>query len=216
MAKTLLPENPVMIFMEKVFNMMLANILFLICSIPVITIGAALTGMIQVIQDQIYNEEQPVIRRFFEAFRENFRQATIAFLMLAVFLIGMTCNALLVLTYVQGWIAQILYILLAVLTAVVLCIMSYLFPMLVRYRNTLRDHLNNSLILTVVKLPRTIAMLFLNLLFFLIPFFSFRIFLATLVFWLIIGFAFIAYSDTRILAPVFKQMEEKNTVELLN
>ena len=216
MAKTLMTENPVMIFMEKVFNMMLANILFLICSIPVITIGASLTGMIQVVQDQIYNEEQPVIRRFFEAFRENFKQATAAFLMLAVFLVGMTCNALLVLTYLRGWVAQILYILLAVLTAVVLCIMSYLFPMLVRYRNSLRDHLNNSLILSVVKLPRTLLMLFLNLLFFLIPFFSFKIFLATLVFWLIIGFAFIAYSDTRILVPVFKQMEEKNTVELLN
>ena len=216
MAKTLRPENPVMIFMEKVFNMMLANVLFLVCSVPVITMGAALTGLIQVVQDQIYHDEEPVIRRFFTAFRENFRQATLAFIMLAVFLAGMTCNALLVLTYLRGWIAQLCYILLGVLTALVLCIMSYLFPMMVRYRNSMRDHLNNSLILTVVKLPRTIAMLFLNTLFFLIPFFSFRIFLATMVFWLIIGFSFISYSDTRILVPVFKQMEEKNTVELMN
>ena len=216
MAKSLNYENPVMIFMEKVFNMMLANILFLICSIPVITIGASLAGLIQVIQDQVYQEDQPVIKRFFKSFRDNFKQSTFAFLLLAVFLFGMLCNALLVLTYVRGWPAQILYILLAVLTALVISIMSYLFPMIVRYKNSFKDHLNNSLILTIVKLPRTILMLILNTLFFLIPFFSFRIFLATLVFWLIIGFGFIAYSDMRILAPVFKQMEEKDTVEFLN
>lgn len=216
MNKAFRPENPLMIFMEKVFNMMLANILFLVCSIPVITFGASLTGLIQVIQDQIYNEEQPVIRRFFSAFRENFPQATAAWILLAVFLAGMVCNALLVLTYLRGWIAQLCYILIGVLTALVIAIMSYLFPMIVRYRNTLRVHLNNSLILTVVKLPRTLALLFLNTLFFWIPFFSFQIFLATFVFWLLLGFGFIAYSDTRILAPVFKQMEEKDTVEFMN
>ena len=216
MAKTLRMENPVMLFMEKVFNMMLANILFLLCSIPVITMGAALAGMIQVVQDQIYHEEQPVIRRFFQSFRDNFRQSTLAFLMLAVFLAGMVCNALLVLTYLRGFVAQICYIILGVLTALVICIMSYLFPMIVRYQNTMKDHLNNSLILTVVKFPRTILMFFLNILFFAVPFFSFKMFLATMVFWLIIGFSFIAYTDTRILVPVFRQMEEKNTVELLN
>ena len=216
MKKTLQPENPVMIFMEKVFNMMLANVLFLICSVPVITIGAALTGLLQVVEDQIYHEDAPVIRRFFEAFRENFKQSTAVFLMMAVFLIGMACNALLTLTYLRGWAAQMAYIILGVLTALGLAILSYLFPMIVRYRNTLKDHLNNSLILTIVKFPRTLLMLLLNTLFFWIPFFSFQLFLATLVFWLIIGFAFIAYSDIRILVPVFKQMEEKNTVDLFN
>ncbi len=209
-------QNPVFVFMEKVFNMMLANLLFLVCSIPVITLGASLAGMIQVVQDQIYSDDQPVIKRFFAAFKDNFKQATLAWVMLVVFLAGMTCNALLVLTYLRGWIAQICYILIGVLTAFVICIMSYLFPMIVRYSNSMRDHLNNSLILSVVKLPRTLLMAVLNTVFFWIPFFSFRLFIATLVFWLVIGFAFIAYSDTRILVPVFKQMEEKDTVEVFN
>ena len=216
MSKTLKPENPVFVFMEKVFNMMLANVLFLICSIPVITMGAALTGLIQVVQDQIYQEEEPVIRRFFSAFRENFGKATGAFFMLAVFFLGMACNYLLVLTYLRGWMAQICYIFLGVLVALVICLASYLFPLMVRYQNSFRQHLNNSLILAVVKLPRTLLMAVLNTAFFWLPFFSMRVFLATLVFWLIIGFGIVAYWDTRILVPVFKQMEEKDTVELLN
>ena len=216
MEKTLQPENPVFLFMEKVFNLMLANVLFLLCCIPVFTIGAALTGLIQISLDQIDGEDQPVIRRFFRTFRENFREATISFLLLFVFLSGMLCNALLVLTYLRGLYAQIAYLVLGVLAFLGISIGSYLFPMLVRYQNPLRQHFYNSFILTVVKLPRTIIMVLLNTLFFLIPYFSFRLFLGTLVFWMVIGFAFIAYSDLRILKPVFRQMEEKDTVELMN
>ncbi len=215
MLKNFTPENPVFQFLEKVFNLMLANFLFLICSIPVVTLGAALAGMLQVAQDQIFNEEQPPVRRFFQAFRENFKQATAAWLMLLVFLVGMGCNTMLIIAYAQGWVGQILKILVGVLVAVVLCVMSYLFPLITRYRNTMRDHLNNSLILAVVKLPRTIVMVLLNTLVFWIPFFSMPMFLSTMVFWLIIGFAFIAYSDTRILAPVFRQMEQEDTVDLM-
>ncbi len=215
MLKNFTPENPVFQFLEKVFNLMLANFLFLICSIPVVTLGAALAGMLQVAQDQIFNEEQPPVRRFFQAFRENFKQATAAWLMLLVFLAGMGCNTMLIIAYAQGWVGQILKILVGVLVAVVLCVMSYLFPLITRYRNTMRDHLNNSLILAVVKLPRTIVMVLLNTLVFWIPFFSMPMFLSTMVFWLIIGFAFIAYSDTRILAPVFRQMEQEDTVDLM-
>ena len=216
MSKFEKPVNPIFAFLEKVFNLMLANVLFLVCSLPVITLGASLAGLIQVAQDQIYQDDRPVIRRFFQSFRENFLQATLAWGMLVLFLGGMLCNVLLILTYCQGWIAQLLYIVAGVLTAVVLAIMSYLFPMIVRYRNPMKIHLNNSLILSVVKLPRTLLMLLLNTLIFWIPFFSMQVFLGTMVFWMILGFGFLAFTDARILAPVFRQMEEDDTVELMN
>ena len=216
MSKFEKPVNPIFSFLEKVFNLMLANVLFLVCSLPVITLGASLAGLIQVAQDQFYQDDRSVIPRFFQSFRENFLQATLAWGMLVLFLGGMLCNVLLILTYCQGWIAQLLYILAGVLTALVLAIMSYLFPMIVRYRNPMKIHLNNSLILAVVKLPRTLLMLLLNTLIFWIPFFSLNVFLGTMIFWLILGFGFIAFTDTRILVPVFRQMEEDDTVELMN
>lgn len=215
MHRILAPENPVFQFLEKMFNLMVANLLFIICSIPIVTLGASLAGMLQVVQDQIFNDEQPVIRRFFSAFRENFVQATTAWMMLLIFLVGMGCNAMLIITYLDGWAAQILKIVLCILVALVICIMSYLFPLITRYRNTMREQLNNSLILAVVKLPRTILMAVLNTLFFWIPFFSMQMFLGTMVFWLVIGFAFIAYTDTRILSPVFRQMEKEDTVDFM-
>ena len=207
--------NPVFEFLEQIFNLMLANVLFLVCSLPVVTLGAAAAGLIQVAQDQLYGEGEPVIRRFFRSFRRNFRQATGAWLLLAVFLGGMVCNALLVLTYLRGWMAQIGYLLVGILAAVGMAIASYLFPMIVRYQNPLRVHLNNSLILAVVKLPRTILLVLLNTALFGLLFFSMKVFVSTMIFWVILGFGFIAYSDERILRPVFREMEETDTVELL-
>lgn len=215
MQKILTLENPVFQFLEKIFNLMVANLLFIICSIPVVTFGASLAGLLQVVQDQIFNEDQPTVRRFFHGFQENFRQATAAWMMLMIFLVGMGCNMMLITVYLNGWVAQILKIIVYVLVALVVCIMSYVFPLMIRYRNSMREHLNNSLILTVVKLPRTIAMGVLNTLFFWIPFFSMQVFLSTMVFWLVIGFAFIAYSDTRLLAPVFRQMEKTDAAETM-
>ncbi len=216
MRKLPAPENPVFQFLEKVFDLMVANVLFLLCSIPVFTLGAAFTGMLQVAQDQIFHEEQPVVRRFFSAFRKNFKQATAAWLMLLVFLIGMGCNSMLVVAYLRGWVSQIVNILIWVLVAVVVCIMSYLFPLITRYENSMHQQLNNSLILAVVKLPRTILLAILNTFVFWIPFFSMQTFLSTLVFWIIMGFAFVAYCDLRILAPVFRQMEKEGTVGFMN
>lgn len=209
------PENPVFSFLEKLFNLMIANVLFLICSLPIITLGAAAAGMIQVVQDQIYHVEQPVLRRFFHGFSNNFKQATAVWLMLLVFLTGMVCNYLLVSTYLHGWMAWACKLLIGSLTVVVVCMMSYLYPLMVRYRNSMRAHLNNSLILSVVKLPRTVIMGLINTLFFWIPFFSVQAFLGTMVLWMLFGFAFICYLDAQLLAPVFRQMEQKNTVDFM-
>ena len=216
MSKFFRPDNPVFTFLEKVFNLMLANVLFLVCSLPVITLGASLAGLIQVAQDQIFNEDEKVIPRFFASFKENFRQATAGWLMLLVFLLCMVGNWMLILTFARGWAAQLLKIVVGVLTGVVVCMASYFFPLQVRYRNSMRELMNNSLILAVVKLPRTLLMAVLNTLIFWVAYLSMNVFINTLVFWLILGFGFIAYTDTRILAPVFRQMEKDNTVDLMN
>lgn len=209
MHKLLALENPIFQFLEKVFNLMLANLLLMVCSIPIITFGASFTGMLQVVQDQIFDEDQPVIRRFFYAFRENFKQATAAWLVFLIFLAGMGCNILLIIIYLDGWIAQFLKIIVSMLVVLALCIMSYLFALMTRYHNTIRQHLNNSLILIVAKLPRTIVMVILNTSIFWIPFFSMQLFFKTIMFWIMIGFACISYFNMYLLFPVFCQMEKE-------
>ena len=58
------------------------NVLWFICSIPVITIGASTTALYYVSRKVAKGEEGRIIPQFFRSFRQNFRQATVIWLIL--------------------------------------------------------------------------------------------------------------------------------------
>lgn len=151
------PENPVIQFLSRVGEMMIANALFLLCSLPVLTGGAALTALNRVMQDIALGEDAGVVKPFFRAFRDNFRQATVGWLMLLVFLTGMGGNLLLALSYLTGNALLVCKWVLGALTLWILSVGCWYFQLLARYDNTVRQHLTNGAILTAVKLPRSLA-----------------------------------------------------------
>lgn len=200
-------DNPFMQFLARVGEMILANFLFLICSIPVVTCGAALTAMNKVTQNIAYNEDKGVFKTFFQAFRTNFKQATIIWLLVLFFFAGMGCNLLLASTYFTGNMLLVCKWLVRILSVLVLALCAYLFPLIARYENTIKEHFVNAGVLMIVKLPRTIGMLLMNALPLIIAFISMKVFVNTLVFWLTLGFAFASYITSTLLSPVFKEME---------
>ena len=58
------------------------NLLWIVFSLPVITAGAATAALYDVTLRLAREEEPPLTRQFFKAFRENFRQATVLWLIL--------------------------------------------------------------------------------------------------------------------------------------
>ncbi len=200
-------ENPFLQFLTKVGDMILANFLFLLCCMPVVTVGAAMTALHKVTQDIATDSESGLLRTFFRAFRENFKQATTAWLVMLVFFVGMGCNLLLVVTYLNGVPAIICNVFIGIAIALMVLVSTYLYPLMVRYDNTLKEHVLNSSILAIVKLPRTLLMVFVNLLPLFIAYFSMQTLFSTLVFWLTIGFAFSSYISSTLLLPVFREME---------
>ena len=60
------------------------NLLWLICSIPVFTLGAATTALYDVSLKIVRDEETSITRQFFRSFRRNFRQSTVLWLILLV------------------------------------------------------------------------------------------------------------------------------------
>ncbi len=201
-------DNPVIHFLSEVGDMIIANLLFLICSIPIVTMGASWAALMKITQTIAAQEDQMLLSAFFRAFRENFRQATAAWLLLLVFLVGMLGNYFLIAAYTAGSVQTILKAVLAVVTVFVLGIGAHLFPLIVRYNNGLKQHLVNAVVLCVIKLPKTLLMVFVNLLPLVVAYFSLNTFMATLVFWIFIGFSFSCFVAGQLLMPVFKQLEE--------
>ena len=78
------PDNKFFTFMGRVADLMILNILCIICCIPVITVGPAITAMFYVTLKMARNEESYVIRGFFHSFKQNFRQGVIIHLIMLV------------------------------------------------------------------------------------------------------------------------------------
>ncbi len=202
-------ESPLMQMLTRIGDMILLNVLFLLCSIPVITLGASLAAMHKMLQEIVYETDSSTVKGFFRAFRDNFKQATVVWLFVLLVIAGLFCDYLLIITFFSGSEAvKWMLILLAVLAVIVSCIAAYLIPMLVRYDNKLRNHVNNAVILAVIKLPRTLGLLALNFLPLIILTLSLNVFIQTLIFWIFIGFAFTTYMETLLLKPVFDELEQ--------
>lgn len=75
-------DNPVWRFIGKFFDVMILNLLWVVCSIPIVTMGASTTAVYYVTMKLVRDEDGPTIRSFFKSFKENFKQATIIWLIL--------------------------------------------------------------------------------------------------------------------------------------
>ena len=203
-------DNPFVQFLARVGDLIIVNVLFLVCCLPVVTVGASLAAMQKVTQAMALDEDNGIVKTFFRGFRENFKQATLLWLMMLVFGVSMLCNYLLITGFIAGTLAMVLKCVLVVFSVLVLVMAVYMFPLMARYQNSLREHAANALILAVVKLPRTVALLVLCALPVVIAVISIQTFLQTLIFWLAVGFGFVSYMSSILLKPVFAELENGN------
>lgn len=127
--------------------------LFIVCSIPVITVGASATTMCYVTLKMRDGEEGSVFKDFFKAFRKNFVQATLIWIILAVL------AAILLVDYrlirdLEGSGYQIIRILLPICAVLWGVIILYVFFIQARFQNTIPNTLRNALTLAIVNAPR--------------------------------------------------------------
>ena len=69
-------DSPFMNFLNKLCDIMILNILVLVFSLPIFTIGAAVTAGYYMSFKMVKNEESYIVKGFWKAFKENFKQST--------------------------------------------------------------------------------------------------------------------------------------------
>jgi len=77
-------DGPLMSFITKITYSAYLNILWLICCLPIVTIGASTTALFYVSLKVAKNEEGSITKAFFHSFKANFRQSTVIWLILLV------------------------------------------------------------------------------------------------------------------------------------
>ena len=201
-------DNPLVQLLTAVADVILTNLLCILCCLPVVTAGASIAATYKVMLNLSQDTGGGIWNTFFTAFRENFKQATAVWLVTVLVTASLVCDYLLVQLYFQGSLHTALLIVVAVLAFLVMAVLAYLYPLIIRYQNTLREHLHNAMILCIYKFPKTILMVVLHALPFALALLLPTAFLYTLLFWVLMGFAVIPLADVILLKPVFKELED--------
>ena len=189
--------------MSKVADLCILNIICVICCIPIITAGASITAMYYVTLKMVRNEEAYILRSFFKSFKQNFKQATI--INLIMLLIGVVLYVdLNVSKAMQGGAGQIFQIIFMAFVLIYFILFLYVYPVLARFYNTIKNTIKNALFMAIRHFPYTVVMVIIAvcpLLLLLVK--SYQIQSTLFVLFLLMGFALIAYCNSYFLAKIF-------------
>lgn len=151
-------DGPVMSAMSRIADLIILNILTVLCCIPIITAGAALTALHYMTIKMVRKEECYIVRGYFKSFKQNFRQATIIWLILlvAMFIIWGDFHIL-----NSGLISlpKAFSVIIMAVGFLFMMMVIYTFPVLARFDNTIRNTLKNAFFMSILNLPRTLLVI---------------------------------------------------------
>lgn len=126
-------EGSFMNFCDKIFDVMILGFLWILCSLPVITIGASCTALYYSIVKCIKNNEGYVSRAFFHSFRQNLVPATFLWVVFAGISFLMQLNIGILMEKASGYVGLFFIVLYALVCVYAVIAACYAFPALSRY-----------------------------------------------------------------------------------
>ena len=205
-------DNGVTRFLGKVADFMFLNLLWIVCSIPIITIGASTTAMYSVMLRLVKNEEGYIVKGFLKAFKENFRQSTLMWLLYLVFGIVIVVDFML-LRMMSPSIRTVMQVFLIFMTILLISMGIYGFALQARSEIRIKNTLKNALILTVAKMPYTLLMLVITVVPVVVTFLTVRTLMLGFLVWLLLGVSLIVWLNSLLLRRVFLVFEDIETPE---
>lgn len=194
--KKLNVDNPFFNFMGRLADIVLLNLLFLVCSLPMITMGASLAALYQACDDMAEGEFVSAFRNFFGAFRKQLKNS------IKIWLVFLLTGCLLIfdLIFLGGTGGRNVWSIIGigvgslfVLWEMIFC---YIFPVLLKKGGSIGEMVRESMLLAVRNFPYTIIMVLFNI----IPFLCFilggQVLISVIPLYLLFGFGLTAFINT--------------------
>ena len=208
------PDSPLMRALGVVWDLIVLNLLFLVCCIPVVTIGPAITALHYVTTKMAGEKDgTPVVGNFFKSFRANFRQGVLMGILFGA-AGGFLGYDIYLLWHSGNFQNSIFKILIPVAAIAYMMTFVYAFPLLARFNNTVLGTIRNAFIMSVTSLPKTFSMLLL-----IGACAAFTLYTQTtlrygLFLWFALGFSSIAYANAFVLNGVFMKCSEQYSSQI--
>jgi len=160
-------DNPILKTIGKIGDVVYLSVFWLLCSLPVFTIGASTTALYYALNKVVRHNRGYSWSEFFQSFKANFKQSTIIwFIVIGIYLIGIA----------DCYFARIFFntVPLAIVFIIFVTMwVVYIFPYVARFGNTTQAILKNCALIAIANFPRTILLFLLLvvslLVFFIVP-----------------------------------------------
>ena len=154
--------------LSKLFDCICLAILWIICCVPIFTVGASTTALYYAYNKAIRQKRSYAFKEFFHGFKISFKQSTVVWL-IVLLLYVVTIFDIMILRGVSGFVGFAMIVLVTMWV-------TYVFPYMARFENHTKAVLKNSAIIMIANLPWSILLLVLFVisagLFLLIPMFG--------------------------------------------
>ena len=204
-------DSPSFRFMTILLELAEINLLFLLCSIPIVTIGAAYSAMLHSLYGMHkYGEGCFSVKMFFRVFRRSLKPLIPAWCVIVICYILLGCNINYIINNTQGMIRFIGCGVYIVLLLFVSGIMQYLSIFVALSEKWNRDFLKNSFLLTLAKFPVVILTSLLSMSVFIVALFPVSMMLRLLplviLFWIVCPAYDCVGIHMRVLKPLFPEL----------
>ncbi|MCC4045821.1 YesL family protein [Enterococcus gallinarum] len=202
MSKIFSTEGKIYSGMERIYQILLLNSIFIISCLPVVTIGVALASAYGTAYKMIDHSEGVLYKEYLRQLKLNMLPAT----KLWVLILAVIGAGFWTFPYVQSFMVgnKIAYYLTMVFITFLVLMSLYLFPLIARFDNSLSGTVVNAMILSLKHLPQSIIVFFITIGGVVIV----PIYLPKLLFvWLFTGIGTVIFINANILMNVFKKYD---------
>lgn len=156
-------SNPFWNAVGKICDLVILNLLFLVCSVPIFTMGASAAALYTTVGKIVKDEGRGVVREFLVAWRKHFRQATILWIILLP--VGLlTLFEMYLVSRMELPELQMLKYVFVTLLIVWIMLVSYVFPVQSRFGYSVWKTLKVACLMSFYYLiPWTFLVIFFNL-----------------------------------------------------
>lgn len=196
-------DNIIIRALSRIFDFIVLNVLWLICSLPIVTIGASTTALYSVMLKIVKDEEGYIWKDFLKAFKSNFKQATVIWLILvaAGAIFGLDAY---VLKGMKGIVGTAGFVLLGSAFLIYVMILMFVFPLTAKFENTTANMIKNAFLIPISRIAYAIAVVVLTLMCMIITFLTPTTIVTGIAIWSAIGVSLLAYANSFIILKMIE------------
>lgn len=156
-------DNKFFEILGKITDVIILNLLCIISCLPIVTIGASITASYSIAMKMVKDEETYITKEFIKRFKENFKTSTIVWSIMLIIGVVLLFDFYMSKLVLNESISKVLQLVFTTISIIYIFTLTYVFPIISKFENTIKNTMINSTLISIQNLPYTIIMVVLNL-----------------------------------------------------